>query len=55
MKLMKAGIHYNYEEIPTAGRVRIEANDAIAVAASTIFFASKSPSTRQDSLAEPQN
>lgn len=33
MKLMKTAIHYDYEETPMGGRVRIEANDPIAVAA----------------------
>jgi len=33
MKLMKAGIHYSYEETRSGGRVRIETDDPIAVAA----------------------
>lgn len=33
MKLMKAAIHYAYEEMPSGGRVRIQADDPIAVAA----------------------
>ena len=33
MKLMKSAIHYSYEEIPSGGRVRIKADDPIAVAA----------------------
>ena len=33
MKLMKAAIHYRYEETPSGGKVRIQADDPIAVAA----------------------
>lgn len=33
MKQMNAAIHYNYEKTSNGGRVRIEANDLIAVAA----------------------
>ena len=33
MKLMKAAIHYNYEDTPSGGRVRIQTDDPIAVAA----------------------
>lgn len=33
MKLMKAAIHYAYEEMSSGGRVRIQADDPIAVAA----------------------
>lgn len=33
MKLMKAAIHYTYEEMPSGGRLRIHADDSIAVAA----------------------
>lgn len=33
MRLMKTSIGYRYEEIPAGGRVRIESNDEIAVAA----------------------
>lgn len=33
MKLMKAAIHYQYEETPSGGRVRIETDDPIALAA----------------------
>lgn len=33
MKLMKAAIQYTYEEMPSGGRVRLQAADAIAVAA----------------------
>ena len=32
MKLMKAAIHYQYEEMPSGGRVRITTQDPIAVA-----------------------
>ena len=33
MKLMRAAIHYRYEETPSGARVRIETDDPIAVAA----------------------
>lgn len=33
MKLMKAAIHYTYEEMPLGGRIRIKSDDPIAVAA----------------------
>jgi hypothetical protein len=33
MKLMKADIHYTYEEMPTGGRVRINSDSPIALAA----------------------
>jgi len=33
MKLMKAAIQYTYEEVPSGGRVRMQADDPIAVAA----------------------
>jgi hypothetical protein len=33
MKLMKSAIRYTYEEIPTGGRVRIQSDDPIALAA----------------------
>ena len=33
MKLMKAAIHYTYEEMASGGRVRIQAGDPIGVAA----------------------
>ena len=33
MKLMKTTIHYNYEEILSGGRLRIQSTDAVAVAA----------------------
>jgi len=33
MKLMKSGISYKYEEIPSGARVRIQSTDAIALAA----------------------
>ena len=33
MKLLKSVIHYNYEEMPSGGRVRIQSADAVAVAA----------------------
>jgi hypothetical protein len=33
MKLMKSDIHYNYEEMPTGGRVRIKSDNPVAVAA----------------------
>jgi TusA-related sulfurtransferase len=33
MKLMKSAIHYTYEEMPSGGRVRIQSDDPIAVAA----------------------
>jgi TusA-related sulfurtransferase len=33
MKLMKAAIHYTYEEMPSGGRVRIQTDDPIALAA----------------------
>ena len=32
-KLMKAGIHYEYEETPSGGRVRFKTGDPIAVSA----------------------
>ncbi len=33
MKLMKAAIHYTYEETPSGGKIRIKADDPVAVAA----------------------
>jgi hypothetical protein len=33
MKLLKAAIHYTYEEVPAGGRVRLQSPDPIAVAA----------------------
>jgi hypothetical protein len=33
MKLLKADIHYRYEEIPAGGKVRIESKDPVALAA----------------------
>src|SRR5580704_11030898 len=33
MKLMKSAIHYTYEEMPSGGRLRIQSDDPIAVAA----------------------
>ena len=33
MKLMKSAIHYTYEEMPNGGKVRINSDDPIAVAA----------------------
>jgi TusA-related sulfurtransferase len=33
MKLMKSAIHYTYDEMPSGGRIRIESDDPIAVAA----------------------
>jgi hypothetical protein len=33
MKLMRAAIHYVYEEMPMGGRVRIKSDDPVAVAA----------------------
>ena len=33
MKLMKSAIHYTYQETPAGGRIRIESEDPIAVAA----------------------
>jgi TusA-related sulfurtransferase len=56
MKLMKTTIHYDYEEMPTGGRVRIEANDPIAVAAINDFLRFQITEHQTgDSLAEPQN
>lgn len=56
MKLMKTAIHYDYEEMPTGGRVRIEANDPIAVAAINDFLRFQITEHQTgDSLAEPQN
>ena len=33
MKLMKSAIHYTYQEMPTGGKVRINSDEPIAVAA----------------------
>ena len=33
MKLMKSAIHYSYDEIPLGGRVRVKADDLVAIAA----------------------
>ena len=33
MQLLKAAIHYRYEEVPSGGRVHIESNDPVAIAA----------------------
>jgi len=33
MKLMKDAIHYTYEEMSSGGKVRLQSNDAVAVAA----------------------
>jgi hypothetical protein len=33
MKILKTAIHYKYEEISSGGRVRIESNDPVALAA----------------------
>ena len=33
MRLLKAGIHYHYEELPTGARLSIESSDPVAVAA----------------------
>jgi hypothetical protein len=33
LKLLKAKIHYKYEEISSGGRVRIESSDPVALAA----------------------
>lgn len=33
MKLMKSAIRYTYEEIPSGGRVKIKADDPVAIAA----------------------
>jgi hypothetical protein len=41
MKLMKSAIHYTYQEIPSGGRVRIESEDPIAVAAIHDFLRSQ--------------
>jgi hypothetical protein len=38
MKLMKSAIHYTYEETPAGGRIRINSEDPIAVAAIHDFF-----------------
>ena len=56
MKLMKTAIQCDYEEMPTEGRVRIEANDPIAVAAINDFLRFQITEHQTgDSLAEPQN
>lgn len=47
MKLMKTAIHYDYEEMPTGGRVRIEANDRLLWLRSMIFCVSKLRNTRR--------
>lgn len=38
MKLMKSAIHYTYEEAPAGGRIRMNSEDPIAVAAIHDFF-----------------
>jgi hypothetical protein len=38
MKLLKAAIHYRYEEMPSGGRVCIETEDPVAVAAIQDFL-----------------
>lgn len=38
MKLMKSAIHYIYDDLPDGGRVRINSDDAIAVAAIQDFL-----------------
>jgi hypothetical protein len=56
MKLMKAAIHYKYEEMPSGGRVRIETDDPIAVAAIHDFLRFQITEHQTgDALAAPQN
>ena len=56
IKLMKAAIHYTYEEMPSGGRVRIQANDPIAVAAIHDFLRFQITEHQTgDSLKEPRN
>ena len=56
MKLMRAAIHYNYEETPSGGRVRISAGDPIAVAAIHDFLRFQITEHRTgDALTAPQN
>ena len=47
MKLMKSAIHYTYEEIPTGGKVRINSDDPIGVAATHDFLRFQIKSTRR--------
>jgi hypothetical protein len=56
MKLMKAAIHYNYEETPSGGRVGISAGDPIAVAAIHDFLRFQITEHQTgDALTAPQN
>lgn len=56
MKLMKAAIHYNYEETPSGGRVQIRTDDPIAVAAIHDFLRFQITEHQTgDTLAAPQN
>jgi hypothetical protein len=56
MKLMKAAIHYTYEEMASGGRVRIQADDPIAVAAIHDFLRFQiTEHQTDDSLEESRN
>jgi hypothetical protein len=56
MKLMKAAIHYTYEEMPSGGRVRIQADDPIALAAIHDFLRFQiTDHQTSDSLEESKN
>lgn len=56
MKLLKAAIYYHYEETPSGGRVRIETDDPIAVAAIHDFLRFQITEHQTgDAIAVPQN